>query len=348
MNLTDQTYSKTPEAPGTTSSQQTMPDMAGVCSVSLDDPGTVELTVIARIPDLDAPSSPTKHRHSSRSRSTKIASHPGRLLSARLSLGVLTAVGLLLLLGAVGPYVVRIADNVSSKSDSAPEQAWQSTPPAPTADLAPVWKQPTVQSPPSPQLSPNTAESTVPGSPPLLTSNNIVSTEKDNAQNKSKLTASDAGNLVRLDNNNVVKPNLTTTTAASHTNETVAADINTATGKELGVIATPQPDRSDLAEPVAAVRGSRWPRNAADQADFSPWPNPAHPILAKVDPQRNEPLTADLRNTPLSGGAAPMPSAMPLFAPGSLKNEAGTAQFEGTINPPSDRNTYDRSRQSIH
>jgi hypothetical protein len=322
------------------------------------------------------------------------------------------ALGLLLLIGAVGPYVVRkIADNIQSKSSNATEQAWQSSPPAPVADLAPAWKPPTAQPPSSAQSSLNMAQSTVPGSPQLLTSTYSAPTEKDIATSKPQFTASNAGNMDRLDNNNIVQPNATTTLAASHTNEILAADINAAAGKGYGNIPLQQSGRPDLVE-AASVQSSPWPRKADDQADFSPWPNPAHPVIAKADPhnnmelptgteslstranslpvivnrpmviggaqagkmsnpagyrqteqsiypagaipdlRRNESVTADRRNAQSPGGAVPMPSVPPLSAPGtaqpSSENEAGTAQFEGTINTPSDRNTYDHSRQSIH
>jgi len=375
MKATDQTYAKIPEAGDTISSQQTKPDVAGGYAGNLSDPGAVELPVIARIPDLDAPTSPRKHRRSSKSKTTKPAFTSGRLLNAGLSLKLLAGLGLFLLLGAIIPYVViQIADNSPSKTDIAQEQVWQPSPPTPTADLAPAWK-PISQPQSSSELWPKISESTVPGSRQLSGSNNSNTTENFNTTNKPKVNASDGENLVRLDNK-IVQPD------------------------------KPKPNSAALAQ------SSAWPRDAEDQADFSPWPNPSHSILAEAaprknfnsppgvepssntlnpspvvadrpmdiggtspertgnqaeyrtaerydyrasgvpDPRRNEPYTADRRNVPLSGGYVQTPSAPPQKVPDTTPpgagNEPGTAQFEGMIETSSDRNTYDRSRPSIH
>jgi hypothetical protein len=411
MNLTDQTNSKIPEPRYTISSGQKTPDIAGIYTGSLSEPGALELAVIARIPDLDAPAPPPKHKRPSRSRTVKQASHPGRLLSAGLSLNLLVGLGLVLLVGALAPYVyIKIADNTPSKADNAMDQAWQPPPPAPTADLAPAWKPSAAQSPSASQSWPNIAESQVQASPQLLTSNNTASTEKDKTTSNPKVNASDAGNLVQRDDN-IVQTKITPPPAASRTNETLAADMKAAADKGGGIVALAQPGKPDL-QPAADSRISPWPRNADDLADFSLWPNPAHPIFAKADhhgiaevpsgtepsptrtnylpavanrpmvigasppggtgnppdyrtaeqynyppgaaadTRQNEPFTADRRNAISSGGAVPMPSKPPLGAPGtaqpSSENEAGTARFEGMINTTSDRNTYDRSRSSIH
>ncbi|MGD0653653.1 MAG: hypothetical protein ABSA16_04860 [Thermoguttaceae bacterium] len=411
MNLTDQTNTKIPEPGDTISAGQKTPYIAGIHTDSLSEPGPLELAVIARIPDLDAPAPPPKHKRHLRSRTVKQASHPGRLLSAGLSLNLLVGLGLVLLVGAIAPYIyTKIADNTQSKSDNAMDQAWQPPPPAPTADLAPAWKPSAAQGPSASLSWPNIAESKVPGSPQLLTSINTASTEKDKTTSNPKLNASDLGNLLQRDDN-IVQTKITPPPAASRTNETLAADIKAAADKGGGIVALAQRGKGDL-EPAADSRVSPWPRTADDLVDFSPWPNPAHPIFAKAnlqgitevpsgtepsptrtnflpavanrpmvigasppgptgnptdyrtaeqynyppgaaaDARQNQPVTADRRNAISSGGAAAMPSKPSLGAPGtaqgSSENEAGTAQFEGMINTTSDRNTYDRSRSSIH
>jgi hypothetical protein len=83
-----------------------------------------------------------------------------------------------------------------------------------------------------------------------------------------------------------------------------------------------QPEKSET-EPAGLAQSSPWPRKIEEQADFSPWPNPAHPIVAQAAPWQGEPHTADRRGGPPSN-------------------------LDGAINIPSDRNTYDRSRSSIH
>ncbi len=133
----------------------------------------------------------------------------------------------------------------------------------------------------SSQLWPNIAESNVKGSAPLLPSDNTATMEKDKMTSGSEINTNDAGNLVRRDNN-IVQSNITALLAGSRTNETFAADIKPAADKGSGIIASPWPGESD---PGAAASGqsSPWPRIADDQANFSPWPNPAHPIFAAAD-----------------------------------------------------------------
>lgn len=291
MNLTDKNSSKISEAGVAISHEQTRPDIADA-NAGMSESGMVELQVIARIPDLDTPSSPQKHKHSSRSRTTKSGSSSGRVLSAGLSLKLLVGLGLVLLLGAIAPYVVvNFKENTQSRTGDAMEQAWQPPPPAPTADLAPAWK------------------------PPAL------------------------------------EPKAIPIPAASGADATLVADVKAAAGKETGINASPQPGKTDL-EPIALAQSSSWPRDNYEKAEFSPWPNPAHPIFAEADLRRNESITADRRNASLSGGAVKMPLAPPPQTSGpaqsSSENEAGTAQFEGMINTPSDRNSYDRTRSSIH
>jgi hypothetical protein len=72
---------------------------------------------------------------------------------------------------------------------------------------------------------------------------------------------------------------------------------------------------------TAIARSSTWTGDVKDQADFSPWPNPAHPVLANDDVRQDGSYTADRRNT------------QPTDSP---------------IQTPSDRNNYDLSRPSIH
>ncbi|MGA2799482.1 MAG: hypothetical protein ABSE63_18010 [Thermoguttaceae bacterium] len=351
MNLTDQTYANIPEAVDAISSGQKPADIAGIYTGGLSDPGVVELSVIARIPDLDAPSQPPKHRRSSGSRTVKTSSTPGRLLGAGLSLNLLIGLGLVLLLGAVAPYVyIKIADNTPSNSGNSIGQAWQPSPPAPTADLAPAWK-PAAAQPKSPsQLWPDIAESNVRGSASLSPSDNTVAMEEGKTASDPKLNTSDAANLARRDNN-VVQSNITTPFAGPRANETLAADIKSAAGKRSGIIIPPRQGDPVLG-PAASGQSSPWPRNADDQANYSPWPNPAHPVFAAADSRRNEPFTADRRNATAPGAALGMPSTPPLDAPGtaqpSSETEAGRAQFDGIINPPPDRNTYERSRPSLH
>jgi hypothetical protein len=279
MNLTDQTYAKIPEVMGAISSGQKPADIAGIYTGDLSAPGPVELSVIARIPDLDAPSPPPKHKRSSRSKSVKPASTPGRLLGAGLSLNLLIGLGLALLLGAVASSVYnQIADNTQSNSGNSIGRAWQPPPPAPTADLAPAWKPLVAQAKSSSQLGPNMAESNVKGPAPLLPADNKVAMENGKTTSDPNLNASDAANLARWDNN-VVQSNITTPLLGSRANQTLAADIKSAADKRNGIIASPRPGDLDPG-PVASGQSSSWPRIADDQANFSSWPNPAHPVFA--------------------------------------------------------------------
>ena len=409
MNLTEQTYANIPEAVDTISSGQNPADIAGIYTGGMSGPGPVELAVIARIPDLDAPSQPPKHRRSSRSRTVKSATTPGRLLGAGLSLNILIGLGLVLVLGAIAPYVynvcIKIADNTQSNPGNSIGQAWQSPPPAPNADLAPAWQPLAAQPKPASQLWPNTAESNVKGSAPLLPSDNAVAMEKGKTAGDARLNTVDAANLARRDNN-VVQSNITTPLLGSGANERLAADITSAADKRNGITASPRPGGPDPGT-AASGQSSAWPRITDDQANFSSWPNPAHPVFAPADsrnvasapagpdasstrtnalpaianrptaiggmgnlpdyrrgeqynypagvaadPRRNEPFTADRRNATAPGAVVGMPLAPPLGAPGTEQpnsaNEAGRAQFEGNINSPSDRNTYELSRPSLH
>lgn len=210
MNLTDQTYAKIPETVGAISTGQKPADMAGIYTGGLSDPGMVELSVIARIPDLDAPSQPSKHRRASRSRSVKPASMPGRLLGAGLSLNLLIGLGLVLLLGAIASSVYpKMADNSQSNSSDSIGRAWEPPLPAPTADLAPAWKPSATQPKSSSQLWSNMAEPKGKGSANLLPSDNAVAMEKDTTTSDPKINTSDAANFVRRDNN-IVQSNITT------------------------------------------------------------------------------------------------------------------------------------------
>ena len=196
MNLTDQTYANIPETVDTISPVQKPADIAGIYTGSLSDPGPIELSVIARIPDLDAPSQPPKHRRSSRSRSVKPASTPGRLLGAGLSLNLLIGLGLVLLLGAIVSSVYpKIANNTHSNSGNSIGRAWQPPPPAPTADLAPAWKPSTAQAKSASQSWPNIAESNVKGSAPLLPSDNNLAMEKSKTTSDPILNSSNDANL---------------------------------------------------------------------------------------------------------------------------------------------------------
>jgi hypothetical protein len=305
-------------------------------------------------------------------------------LGAGLSLNLLIGLGLVLLIGAIASSMYsKIADNTQSNSGSSIGQAWQPPPPAPTADLAPAWKPLAAQPKPSSEMWSNMAESNVKGTAPGLPSDNKVTMDKGNTTSDPKLNAGAAANLARRDNN-VVQSNIITPMLGSRANETLAADVKSAPDKRSGIIASLRPGDAEP-WPAASGQSSAWPRNADDQANFSSWPNPAHPVFATADarnaaaapagpagnppgyrpgeqynypagvagdPRRNEPSTADRRNAAAPGAAVGMPSMPPLGAPGtaqpSSENEAGRAQFEGFINSLPDRNTYERSRPSLH
>ncbi len=283
MNLTDKTYPRIPEAAVAISAGQKTADIPGIYTGNLNDPGAVELPVIARIPNLDAPQQPSQHRRSSRSRTVKPASTRGRLLSAGLSLNVLLGLGLVLLLGAIAPYAyVKIADGIQSESDNAMGQAWQATPPASTADLAPAWKPLAAQQNSSTQLWSEIAGPNVQGSLPSLTSSNTASVEKENTTSSPKINAIDERSLAQQ-SNNIMQSNMTTPLVGSRTNETLAAEIKPAAEKGSGIMASPQPGETDPG-PAASVRSSAWPRIADDQANFSPWPNPRTLFLPRLIP----------------------------------------------------------------
>jgi hypothetical protein len=407
MNLTEQTYANIPQAVDAISSGQKPADIAGLYTGAMSDPGPVELSVIARIPDLDAPSQPPKHRRSSRPKSVKPVSTTGRLLGAGLSLNLLIGLGLVLVLGAIASSVYpKIADYAQSNSGNAMGKTWQPPPPAPTADIAPAWQPLAAQPKPASQLWPNTVESNIKGSAPLLPSDNMVAMDKGKTAADAKLNANDAANSARRDDN-VVQSNITTPLLDSRANETLAADIHSAADKRNAITASPRPGEPDPG-PAASGQSSAWPRGANDQANFSSWPNPAHPVFAAADsrnvaaapagldassartnampavanrpaaiggpvgnppdyrpgvqynypagvagdPRRNEPFTADRRNATTPGAAVGMPSTPLLGAPGPAQpgpaNEAGRAQFDGIINSPPDRNTYELPRPSLH
>ncbi len=261
MNFTEQTYTMIPEIEGTMLSEQATVDVAGIHAGSLIDPGEAGLPVIARIPDLDAPAAPHRRRHSSRSRRAKPGSASRRLLSANLSMSILIGLGLILMLAAIGPYiVVGIADKFLSRTGETSEGAWQSAPPAPTADLAPAWKPPIAQSPPA-----------------LESGHNNISVS---------------------------------------INETPAAGSKAA-GNEGGMLISPQAGKLQM-ESAAAAQSSPWPKAVDDQADFSPWPNPAHPIIARAvgaESSINESHTADRRNAPILDPGVRTPLVPPLKTP---------------------------------
>jgi hypothetical protein len=258
MKITDQTRSVIPEIESTASFEQTKLDVAHIAISDLSGPDGIEMPVIARIPDLDAPSTPHKHKHihSSRTKTATPTSPSSRILSSALSLKLLIGIGLVVVIGAVASHVaIQINNNLQSKVGDVAKQAWQTPAPAPTADLAPIWRSPASQQQVSSDVSSSIAETIAPASPMLLTSSNATTAKKGKTTNKPAV-------------------------------KTISAD---------------------------------------EQAEFSVWPNPAHPILAEADSQQNESLTADRRNS-----------------------ETGAAQFEGTINTPSDRNTNERTRSSIY
>jgi hypothetical protein len=317
---------------------------------SSSDPGAMEVCVIARIPDLDAPSQPMPNRRrSSRSRAVKQPSTTGRLLSAGLSLNLLIGLGLVIFLGAVASSVyTRFTDNTHSNSANATGRAWQQPPPAPTAALAPAWKPLSEQPRSSSQSWPNMVESKAKGPAALLPSDNALAMNKDKTVGDPNVNMRVAANAVQRDMN-IVQSNITTPLIGSRAKETLAPEIKSAADLTSGMTASLQPGESTGSADMG--QSSPWPRIADDQANFSTWPNPAHPIISATDPRRNEPFMADRRYAPVPGAAAGAP-AQPLDAPNTAQpgsaNDAGNAQFEGTINTPSDRNIYERTRPSIH
>ncbi len=320
MNLIDKTCSRIPEATGAMSSAQKPADVAavgnigGVYTGNLCDPGGVELPVIARIPDLDAPRQPHKHKRSSHSRTVKPASIAGRFLSAGLSLNILVGLGLVLLLGAIAPYAYnKIADGIQLKSDNT-SQAWQTDQPAPVADHAPSWIPLAGQPKSSSQLSPNAPESNMPVSPPLSASKNAGLMEKDKTAAGSNINKNEAQNFIKRDNN-IVQSNITSPLAGPGTNET-SADIKSTPEKGSGTIAASQPSEGDRG-PAVYGQSSAWPRIADDQANYSQWPNPAHPLAAAADsrnvagmpaaadplPVRNDSSSAVFNRSPITSGS---------------------------------------------
>lgn len=350
MNLTDQAQAKLPEFRDFITSEQNMPDIDGINNTgSMGESGAAELTVIARIPDLDAPAPPPKHKHRVRSKTVKQAPAPNRLLNAGLSLNLLVGLGLVLLAGSVVPFIYnKIADDTQSKADKTMDQAWQSPPPAPTADLAQAGKPSVAQSPSASQPPSNIAESKVPPPAELFPSGNVAAAEKDTITGALKVNASNVGDILHRDEA-VVQTKTTLPPLVSRVNDILAPGVKAAPDKAGGTVAMTQPGKPDL-DPADASKISPWPRSADDQADFSPWPNPAHPTFAKVDTQGvNEAATADRRNATISGGAAQTPFKPPAgAAQPSSANNTGAARFDAGSNTPSDRNTYDSPRPSFH
>jgi hypothetical protein len=324
MMLTDQTISKIPETGGAMTSGQKTADIAGANIGSLNDAGAVELSVIARIPDLDAPTPPPKRKHSSRSRSAKPASTTGRLLSAGLSLNLLIGLGLVLLLGAIAPYIYnRSVDNDSSSSAQASGQAWQQPVPAPTADLAPAWKPLAEQPKTSSQLWSNIAESKAGESAPHVPSDNTLTMEKTQTASSPKVNGSDAANFMRRDNN-ILQSNITAPMSGSQPKATLAADLKPAAEKGSGLTATPQSGDADR-WPAAAGQSSSWPLVADDRANFSPWPNPAHRNFGPAD-------SCNVAATPAGPEASPSrANSMPAVANRSAV--IGQAPPGGISNP---------------
>jgi hypothetical protein len=277
MNLTYPTQSTNPEVRQTMSFNQTQPEVANLSTGGLSVPDAEAVPVIARIPDVDSPASPPRRRRSSRVRTTKPTTNTRRILNASLSLKLLIGLGLFLMVGAVAQNVIiKITDSSVSKNGTASDQAWQLPPPAPTADIAPSWKPPQADPPSSPGSWPNISESPIISSQKLTASASTYSVEKEKPLNTDAINPTDASNLVGWDNN-IVQPTETPATA------------NRATGIGSG-ISTSLKSGNVESKSTADAQVSAWPRSVDDAPIYSPWPNPAHPLVA----QTNYPSTTEL------------------------------------------------------
>lgn len=174
MNQTDQIYLKTPETRGKMLPEQTGSSAgAAVRDCGFNDSSGVQSPVMARIPDLDAPTASLTHKSPSKLPATRAAGASGRLLSAGLSLKLLVGLGVVLFLIAMA---TQLMDKTRGKTGDDSYQAWQAPPPDPTADLAPAWRPETKQAQPSATTAPSFAET----SGLLMTDNRSVPGERNN------------------------------------------------------------------------------------------------------------------------------------------------------------------------
>ncbi|MGW8256240.1 MAG: hypothetical protein ACWGMZ_02020 [Thermoguttaceae bacterium] len=284
----------------------------------------IHLPVLARIPNLDGLArAPGKKESTSSARpsvSSKTSVAYSRLINSNLSVKLLMALGVLLLLAAIVPFIPEsFTENNLAKSDQHSDLPLQS--PSAEAELAPAWKAP-AESDQTPMCAKSELSTSATGSKNLSTPESVV-TNKDLGKQGSALTP--------------------------ETNPTVAGLSSPWPSDNYGVNSAPM---------------------------FSPWPNPAHPIVVRSEPQngkklaigeaskQNEknrvravgvnhrPYTADRRNMPLNKNYSRLPTDRAPIAAGTgsdLSNQTNPARFEGVIKEtPSDRNNYDRFRSGVH
>jgi hypothetical protein len=337
MNSSVQTRSRMPESLDAMPSTRRIPDVSDVESCGMGSQNSLELAVIARFPDVDAQAPRPKHTHRHRSRPEKIIKPPvtGRMINANLSLNILLGLGVVLLLGAIAPYIFdKFTGNSSSKNNT--DLAWQLHAPAPTADLAPAWKPPSEKTPATAPAGFGSSES------PLQTQGLPV------------------------------QPQTTMPPPDMPTNDTLAAyvkpNMDTPNGKSAAAVsAVASVPRQDKAEPYpvdAMQETSPWPRAAADQANFSAWPHPAHPIARNdIQGYAQSPSGEKYSSAKTDDAATAANRSMTLgdYRPGGTGNQPGIRSYEqnnsrfGAPTAPrqnepltADRSTYDSSRPSVH
>ena len=321
MNSTDNICSSIPEIQCAVSSGQVPADRSGISAVDWGAPDGVELPVIARIPDLDAPRPIRKHRHSSHSRPVQPVSVSGRLLSAGLSLNILVGLGLLLVVGAIFGGVQWKSGNV--------QQARQADQSASSSDTAPAWMPLAGQPKASPQLppqSPGDRNSNVQASAPLSASAERFA-GGETANRSSDATA------VRLDNN-IVPSNIITPTTGGNAGLAVSAgprmrEMPAATQAAVerpGSLAVAPRSAENFAGAAVGGPSDAWPAIADERAGCSPWPNPAHPIFASADLRNSVAAPPGAETMPPRAGAAPAVNDRPAVI--------GNPMPAAPVNPP--------------
>ncbi|HEY4761309.1 MAG TPA: hypothetical protein VIH42_12070 [Thermoguttaceae bacterium] len=377
MNQADQILTKTLNIKNKPSSGDLWPMSNAMLEGGLSDTYNAQLPVMARIPDIYALGSSKESKFSSKSFTKKTQNSRGRLISAGLSLRLLMGLGLSLLLVAITPYLfIKFTDKNLAKIGS-PDHSWQSSPPAPSADLAPAWQPETAQENSSAKSLVMAIDQTKPAQP-------------------TKYTMQSGANAAPT---------------VSYTPDALKADKGVSAGNSGDKKVSPSIIKDDP-ETASSALCSPWPRQEDKKASFSAWPNPAHPILVETYPRSkvkspagsesspdnsqllpaitNRPITldqappaktanptalrrtkqydnqttitrdnqqiksytVDRRNEPLPGGFArtvlpPSPAASGTVRAPST-DETNAAQLEGVIELPSDENIYDRSRPGIH
>ncbi len=103
----------------------------------------------------------------------------------------------------------------------------------------------------------------------------------------------------------VWKPETAQSQSPASAKSAISAGISGSTTlpTSTNVTSTDMPLSSKLnTEPAGSRQSSPWPREMEEKAEFSPWPNPAHPIVVQSEPGKNTESPAGVQ--PYSGSVA--------------------------------------------